>query len=552
MNRVGKKILTGAIVAGMAVSTMQLPVLAAEGDSTTGQESGATTGQTTGKLTADGTISVTGVTSGDNAVYYQIIKRNETTGAWELNGSYGSLTIENLTDDDGISAEEAHTISEYLTGSGTSMDAADNGTTLSAQVAPGTYMVVITPGKDNAGVVYSPVVVSSDYDADNETNTQSAVAKKTDINVEKTAKKVKGVSDDAKDVEVGDVVEYTLTPVIPLFPKNYTNPVYKVTDTLSTGLELADTTGDGAVTKADITVSGTGIGESNYTVTVNADNSGFTVEFTEDYLKNLTTAPTGVTITYQAKVTSKAVNAVNEMTNKAEINFSNSPSDKTGKGTASDQTNHYTFTLDGNLNGSWTEADQIVNKELIKTAVGTDGKPVLDTTYKYTTSTETKEASPLAGATFKLTGGKLGDEGKTCETNKYGYITFAGLDAGVEYTLTEVSAPTGYVKDSKEHKVKFEATYEKDANGNEILKSYRVLIDDEEAASFTVNNAGTGNIKLTEGSTTFKTSLLNNVKAAGLPSTGGMGTTIFYVIGIILVAGASILLVTKRRMHGRQ
>ncbi|MEE1110286.1 MAG: LPXTG cell wall anchor domain-containing protein, partial [Lachnospiraceae bacterium] len=39
-----------------------------------------------------------------------------------------------------------------------------------------------------------------------------------------------------------------------------------------------------------------------------------------------------------------------------------------------------------------------------------------------------------------------------------------------------------------------------------------------------------------------------NQKGTELPSTGGIGTTIFYVIGAILVLGAGILLVTRRRM----
>lgn len=526
VKKAGKKILTGVITAGMAFSTLSMPVLAA--------------GENAGSLTADGTISVSGVKSGDTAVYYQIVKRNANTGAWELNGSYGDLNIDQITD--GVTVDEAHTISGYLTGNGTAMNADEAGTTLSASVEPGTYVVVITPGSDNAGVVYNPVVVSSDYDSTNNTNT--AEAKKTEVTVDKTA------DEKDRDVNVGDEISYTITPVIPLFPKNYTNPVYKVTDTLSAGLELADNNNDNQVDASDITVAG--VESENYTITVNEGNKSFTVEFDSDYLNGLTAAPTGVTITYKAKVTSDATYSVNEMTNKATINFSNSPSDTTGKGTDSDQTNHYTFTIDGSLNGSWTEDDQIVNKELIKTAVDKDGNPVLNTKYTYTTGgSKTTEASPLAGATFKLTGGSLGEEGKTYTTGENGYITFAGLDAGT-YTLTEVSAPAGYVKDTKEHTVKIEPTYGKDAEGNDILTSYKVLIDDKETANFTVGNQGTAGVTTTKEGSTIYTSLISNVKAAGLPSTGGVGTTMFYVIGGVMAAGAVILLVTKRRMNEHQ
>lgn len=46
------------------------------------------------------------------------------------------------------------------------------------------------------------------------------------------------------------------------------------------------------------------------------------------------------------------------------------------------------------------------------------------------------------------------------------------------------------------------------------------------------------------------TNVVNN-KGSELPSTGGMGTTIFYVVGSILVLGAAILLITKKRMSAR-
>lgn len=527
MKKVGKKILTGIITAGMVLGAMSMSAFAAEG-------------RNEGSLTADGTISVTGVTSGDTAVYYQIVNRNTETGEWELNGDYGKLSIADITD--GVSADEAHTISGYLTGDGITMTAADTGTTLTATVEPGTYVVVITPGPNNSGVVYNPVVVSSDYNGENGTNT--AAAKKTVVTVDKTA------SEADRDVAVGDEISYTITPVIPLFPKNYTAPVYKVTDTLSAGLELADADGNGSVEASDITVSN--VDKANYTITVNEGKNGFEVNFNSDYLKGLTTAPIDVTITYKAKVTSDATYSVNEMTNKATINFSNNPSDIEGNGTSSDQTNHYTFTLDGTLNGSWTDEEQIVNKELIKTAVDKDGKPVLETKYIYTTGeSKTTEASPLAGATFKLTGENLGKDGVTCTTDANGFITFAGLDAGT-YKLTEVSAPAGYVKDSKEHKVVIESTYDKDTDGNDILISYTVKIDDADAANFIVSNQGTAKVETKKEGSTIYTSLISNVKAAGLPSTGGVGTTMFYVIGGVLVAGAAILLITKRRMNGHQ
>ena len=64
--------------------------------------------------------------------------------------------------------------------------------------------------------------------------------------------------------------------------------MYKVTDTLSAGLELADADGNGSVEASDITVSN--VDKANYTITVNEGKNGFEVNFNSDYLKGLTTA----------------------------------------------------------------------------------------------------------------------------------------------------------------------------------------------------------------------------------------------------------------------
>ncbi len=519
MNRLAKKFMTGVLTASMVGAFMAVPTFADE---------------------LDTSISVTGAVSGDSAAYYQILKRNETSGEWELTDDMKDVTIdgESLKAADiveGIDDGELHAITAALSGSGTSMIL--DGTTFKADnVAAGTYVVIITPGSNNSGVVYNPVVVSADYDSTNNSNT-SAV-KKTDVTVEK---KAGDTTDDKKDVNVGDIIPFEITPVVPLFPKNYTNPVYKVTDTLSAGLEIKDSDGDGNLDD-EITVAG--VGDEYYTV--NAAKDGFTVEFNSTYLKNLTTAPT-VTITYNAVVTSDATYSVNRMTNTATINFSNSPDDETGNGTNEDKTNHYTFTIDGNLGGEYSADEQTVNKELIKTAVDKNGNPIVTEDNKYTYAGSKTEVSPLAGATFKLTGENLGEDGKTMTTGADGNIKFEGLDAGT-YTLKETSAPSGYVVDSTEHTVVISATYK---TGSDELESYSIAIDGKTTATFSVQNESNGTVTILKEGTTIYTSLINNTKATGLPSTGGMGTTVFYVVGIILIAGASILLVTKRRMSAK-
>ncbi|WP_337642596.1 SpaA isopeptide-forming pilin-related protein, partial [Anthropogastromicrobium sp.] len=115
-----------------------------------------------------------------------------------------------------------------------------------------------------------------------------------------------------------------------------------------------------------------------------------------------------------------------------------------------------------------------------------------------------------------------------------------GLDDG-DYMLTEVITPAGYntiapikFTVNADHNITWEGE-----NRNTILTSL-------------TGNAATGDITFTanDDKTELATNVVNN-KGSELPSTGGMGTTIFYVVGSILVLGAAILLITKKRMSAR-
>ena len=186
---------------------------------------------------------------------------------------------------------------------------------------------------------------------------------------------------------------------------------------------------------------------------------------------------------------------------------------------------------------------------------GKDSTEEVTTTYvwklnvhKYTLNSTNDEVA-LSGAKFvlyrmdggakkyaKLTNNKIdgwvNDKGNatTLETSGTGDILIEGLNEGTYY-LEETEAPVGYNKLTKPIEVKITAT--PDATGVSETVEYRNQNDS------TYTPATNAIVKVL------------NKAGTQLPSTGGIGTTLFYVIGGVLMAVAAVLLVTKKRMNNK-
>ena len=136
----------------------------------------------------------------------------------------------------------------------------------------------------------------------------------------------------------------------------------------------------------------------------------------------------------------------------------------------------------------------------------------------------------------KLTNNKIDgwvtDKGNatTLETSGSGDILIEGLNEGTYY-LEEIEAPAGYNKLTKPIEVKITAT--PDATGVSETVEYRNQND----STYTPATNAIGKVL--------------NKAGTQLPSTGGIGTTLFYVIGGVLMAVAAVLLVTKKRMNNK-
>jgi fimbrial isopeptide formation D2 family protein/LPXTG-motif cell wall-anchored protein len=482
-----------------------------------------------GDLSVDAKVTVSGFEAGDTVTAYQFITWVDGTG-WELADGITGITLDQITG--GLDNNELATLASEanIAKMAPVTDGTTTGTTwekaCGTVATAGSYLVLIA--SNNVEHIYNPVVVSADFSGTNaaavDLTQNAAKFKKQDITVDKKADN--GIDD--YDVQVGDIVPFTVEVTVPVYSNNWTTPRFVVTDTLSDGLTIATAP----------TIEGLTDG-TDYTLNVNENNRGFTITFSETYLKQ--NASKNIAIKYTALVgDAVAANTqVHEETNTVTLDFSNNPSNTSDHKTVTDETHHYTFAIDANRLGQGS----VKTNELIKVGVDENGNTI-------TGELEGEElptgVSPLAGAKFKLTGVGPNNEGTfelTATSDENGRIFFNNLEDGT-YTLQETEAPAGYMKDQTSHTVVIDAEY----NADTTLKEYTITIDGETTSTYTATTDATEPITYeapTDGNPSF---LIANTKGTELPSTGGIGTTIFYIVGGVMVVGAVVFLLTKRRM----
>ena len=149
--------------------------------------------------------------------------------------------------------------------------------------------------------------------------------------------------------------------------------------------------------------------------------------------------------------------------------------------------------------------------------------------------------NPLAGARFELYSDQkceAKDKVAAATTSANGYMEMTGLKEG-KYYLKEISAPAGYVPSDKVLEVTISAKY--DDKG--VLQDHSVDIFDGErhyGSTYKATYAGDGS--LDNVTATSETLFIVNSKVPGLPSTGGMGTYIFTILGVLIMSIEAIML----------
>lgn len=380
---------------------------------------------------------------------------------------------------------------------------------------------------------------------------------------------------DANTAAIGDDVYYKLSSNVPKLT-GYDHYYFIVTDTLSPGLTFNPDSmqvkiGDLTITKDDETINPSE-NQKYYIVTKAVDNGTQIKVVFENFLetvkeKNIA-ENTPVTITYNATLNEGAeIDPAKGNPNTANLTYSNNPnykgdgtpsetpdeptppegdnpSDVVGK-TPDDKVNTFTTAIkikkvDENTQPLTGASFKLTGENLKNVKVASGSSFVADTAgdyYKlndgsYTKTAPTEATSAKYDGTTKYkkvdTAGTFVEatEGTSVEAtvDAQGYITFYGLKPG-NYTLEETVVPDTYNKAP-----------------NETFDIAATSLS-EDAATWAIQN--NENFKLENN--IFEITIKNK-KGNTLPSTGGIGTKLFYIFGGLLVAGSGVLLITKKRM----
>ena len=294
------------------------------------------------------------------------------------------------------------------------------------------------------------------------------------------------------DADIGQTVNFKSTITAQAGAENYL-----FHDKMSTGLTFDDVT---KVTLNKVTVD-----TANYQVVTTGLTDGCTFEvcFTQAFCDTLK-ANDQLVIEYTATLNENAVVGVKGNPNASKIEYGQS--DKTTT-TLPSTTTTYTWDLDvlkyGNGDKEKVLKDAqfvLLNKEKKQVAVVVNGKLT------------GWENVPAAGEDGTIPW----NDSTILTTNTQGKIEIDGLDADTYY-LREIKAPAGYNALGQDVEVKITGATTKE-DGSDSLTYTTVVAE------------------------------INNQSGTELPSTGGMGTTVFYILGSVLVLGAAVVLVTRKRM----
>lgn len=323
------------------------------------------------------------------------------------------------------------------------------------------------------------------------------------------------------DNQIGDTVEFRTITKVPN-TAGYTKCDYIIHDTMSAGLT------SNVTSSADVTikVNDTTVLTTEY-YTVTANGNSFSVQV--DILKAIQDgklAHDNELYTYYTGVVNADAKVYDEgkQDNVAYLEYSNNPHVDTEKGKTPEK-KVYDWTFKMGINKVNENGGQLTGAKFALSKNGT--LKVADMNC---------DAEGIPAATTELIGMvKLSDGVYRVATDGDANVVYVvdagnpvikGLDDAVDYYLYETKAPAGY---------------------NLLSEPVHFVI----SASYAADGSNYTSVTVTVGAAAASDTLSANVvnkSGSTLPETGGIGTTIFYVLGSLLVVGAGVVLITRKRM----
>lgn len=331
------------------------------------------------------------------------------------------------------------------------------------------------------------------------------------------------------DNQIGDTVEFRTITTVPI-TTGYTEYVYAICDKMSAGLTSNVTNASGITIKIDDN-DNKELERSYYTVTVDSTDANiFSVKV--DILQAIKDGKIkegDKLYTYYSGVLNEDAKVYDEgnQQNTAFLLYSNNPHDNKSSGKTPPATVYdWTFKMNVQKVDGANPDKKLEDAKFVLSKSGTVNLGTID---ENGTPAETENLIKLvydsAKKTYRVA--TASDKNITYVMTA-GDITIKGLD-DAEYYLYETKAPAGYNRLTEPVKFKINATY--------------TSADSRPAVSTKVGD---------EAAVTGLTVSVENNAGTTLPSTGGMGTTVFYVVGGGLMAVAVVLLVTKKRMENKR
>ena len=396
----------------------------------------------------------------------------------------------------------------------------------------GYYIVTgsAVPLNDSTQTVISAVIL---------TNTKPTASVSPKLDAPTLDKKITGehVLDNAgqaASAAVGQTVTFQLQSKVPDLT-GYQTYIFRINDELTSGLSFTGTDTENVINGLTVKIGNDTL-TSGYTISHVVGSNKFALTISYATLKNYT-AGTPIVVTYDVLINENALNTDFEK-NTATLTYSNNPYDG-GAGDTNTTPPEETYVVEVDIemdkftnviSGTHTTKKALEGAEF-KLFKG-DTLPADDAEAWYHYNTQTKKVEWVTKANS--------DTFVTDNTGKF-VTRPRGLEAsaaGMAYGLLETKAPTGYNPIATPVIFTLTSTYHGNDNTVEITSSAGVV------------TGGSINLSATQpGAQPYVTESVLNESGPVLPETGGIGITIFYVLGSILVLGAGVVLVSKRKIR---